>query len=54
MLIYAFDNQVGSIVEQLTPANVANYTELPDGVRVATVRRIPQQPMTAAELVRVA
>ena len=41
-LMRAFDQQVRSIVSQLREQTVANYTDLPDGVRVASLRRIPQ------------
>jgi SpoVK/Ycf46/Vps4 family AAA+-type ATPase len=41
-LIRAFDAQLRGIVDQLKEQNVGSYTDLPDGVRVATLRRIPQ------------
>ena len=48
-LIDCFDQQIRAIVDQLLPANVANYVDLPDGVRVATVRRVEQpSPRRAA------
>ncbi|MBU1910205.1 MAG: ATP-binding protein [Verrucomicrobia bacterium] len=36
----AIDQQVRDLVEQLTEANVREYLDLPDGLRVGTVRRI--------------
>ena len=41
-LVRAFDQQLRGIVDLLKEHNVGSYTDLPDGVRVATVRRIPQ------------
>ncbi len=52
-LIAAFDRQLRTIVDQLNPHNVRNYLELPDGVRVATVRRIEQPATLPFELERV-
>ena len=42
-LIDAFDRQIRAVVDQLQPGNVQRFVDLPDGVRVATVRRV-QQP----------
>jgi hypothetical protein len=39
----AFHEQIRGIVSQLREQNVASYTDLPDGVRVASLRRL-QQP----------
>ena len=41
-LIRAFEAQLRGMVDQLKEHNVGSYTDLPDGVRVATLRRIPQ------------
>ena len=41
-LTRAFEAQVRGIVDQLKEQNVGHYTDLPDGVRVASLRRIPQ------------
>lgn len=41
-LARAFDAQLRGIVDQLREQNVGSYTDLPDGVRVATLRRLPQ------------
>jgi ATP-dependent 26S proteasome regulatory subunit len=39
-LVRAFDEQIHSVVEQLTEHNAREYTDVPDGVRVASVRRL--------------
>jgi hypothetical protein len=41
-LARAFDAQLKGIVSQLKEHNIGSYTDLPDSVRVATLRRIPQ------------
>jgi SpoVK/Ycf46/Vps4 family AAA+-type ATPase len=41
-LVRAFDAQLRGIVDQLREHNTGSYTDLPDGVRVATLRRVPQ------------
>ena len=41
-LTRAFEAQLRGIVDQLKEQNVGKYTDLPDGVRVAALRRIPQ------------
>jgi hypothetical protein len=41
-LTRAFEGQLRGMVDQLKECNVGSYTDLPDGVRVATLRRIPQ------------
>jgi ATP-dependent 26S proteasome regulatory subunit len=41
ILWQALNNQVLNVVHQLVPDNVHKYTDLPDGVRVTRVRRIP-------------
>jgi ATP-dependent 26S proteasome regulatory subunit len=41
-LARAFDSQLRGIVDQLREENVGSFTDLPDGVRVATLRRLPQ------------
>ena len=51
-LIGAFDRQIRAICEQLQPGNVAHYVTLPDGVRVANVRRIPQPPLLSTDTTR--
>jgi hypothetical protein len=51
-LIAALDRQLRSIADQLHPHNVRNYLDLPDGVRVAAVRRLPQPAALPADLER--
>jgi SpoVK/Ycf46/Vps4 family AAA+-type ATPase len=41
-LMRAIDSKLRGIADQLREYNVGSYTDLPDGVRVATLRRIPQ------------
>lgn len=41
-LTRAFDAQLRGVVDQLREQNVGSYTDLPDGVRVAALRRLPQ------------
>lgn len=53
-LLDAFDRQIGSIVDQLRPTNASDYLDVPDGVRVATVRRVPQSVLPPHNLERVA
>lgn len=53
MLIEAFERQVHSVVDQLTRDNVGNYLNIPDGVRVAEVRRLTQPSVLPFELERV-
>jgi hypothetical protein len=52
MIIAAFDQQVRAIVEQLHMHNVANYLTLPDGVRVANVKKLDQPTVLPFELER--
>ena len=51
-LIKAFDEQVASILDQLHAHNVTNFLDLPDGVRVASLRRIEQPEILPFELQR--
>ncbi len=51
-LMRALNAQVLSVVDQLREHNVGSYTDLPDGVRVASLRRIPQPARLAIELLR--
>jgi len=50
LLRRAFAEQVRSTVEQLQPHNVSNYLTLPDGVRVASLRRLEQSAILPFEL----
>ncbi len=52
-LVRAFDEQIRSVVDQLTEHNAREYTDVPDGVRVASVRRIAQPAQLPIELERV-
>ncbi|UCG13579.1 MAG: AAA family ATPase [Deltaproteobacteria bacterium] len=49
-----FHQQVQAIVRQLRVQNVANYLELPEGVRVQRVEPIEQPAVLPSELLRVA
>ena len=51
-LMRALNSQVLSLVGQLREQNVASYTDLPDGVRVASLRRIPQPAHLPIEFLR--
>ncbi len=46
----ALAEQVASVVGQLRPENARLHLDLPDGVRVGTVRRLPQPTVLPAEL----
>ena len=48
----AIDRQVANIAGLLTAGNAARYLALPDGMRVATVRRIAQPVVLPFELER--
>lgn len=52
MLMKAFDRQFRNVADQINEHNARHYLELPDGVRVATVRRIPQPAILPVELQR--
>jgi hypothetical protein len=52
LLIAAFERQLRSVIDQLHPHNVRNYLDLPDGVRVATVRRVEQSAVLPLQLER--
>ena len=52
LLARAFDNQLRAIGDQLTEMNARQYVDLPDGVRVATLRRVPQPAWLPHELQR--
>lgn len=51
-LMKALDDQLRSVADQLNEHNVRHYLDLPDGVRVATVRRLPQPELLPTELQR--
>jgi SpoVK/Ycf46/Vps4 family AAA+-type ATPase len=52
LLVRAFENQLQGTAEQLTQANAHQYLDLPDGVHVATLRRVPQPLWLPHELQR--
>lgn len=52
MLIAAVQGQIRSIVDQLNQHNIHNYVTIPDGARVATVRRLEQPSVLSIELER--
>ncbi len=54
MVMDEIDRVVRGIVEQLQPSNVRQHVDIPDGVRVATVRRVPQASVQPHHLERVA
>jgi SpoVK/Ycf46/Vps4 family AAA+-type ATPase len=51
-LLRAFDEQIRSVVDQLTEQNAREYTDVPDAVRVASVRRVAQPAISPTELQR--
>lgn len=53
-LIAAIEQQVQSTVDQLHEANVNQYVDLPDGVRIASVQRLERTAMQPYEIERVA
>ncbi len=53
-LLDAFDRQIRAVVDQLHPQNAGQYLDLPDGVTVGTVRRVPQPSVQSHHLERVA
>jgi len=52
ILMKAFDRQFRNVADQINEHNARHYLEVPDGVRVATVRRIPQPAILPIELER--
>jgi ATP-dependent 26S proteasome regulatory subunit len=52
LLLRTFENQFRALADQLSEANVRQYVDVPDGVRVATLRRVPQPTMLPHELQR--
>ncbi len=51
-LMRTFNAQIASVVSQIDEHNAGRYVDLPDGVRVATVRRLPQPTHLPIELQR--
>ena len=52
LLLRAFENQFRALADQLSEANARQYVDVPDGVRVATLRRVPQPSLLPHELQR--
>lgn len=52
LLIAALDEQVRSVADQLTEFNARAYLDVPEGMRVAGVRRLPQPALSAREFQR--
>jgi len=52
LLTDAFEQQFRALVEQLTELNVRQYVDVPDGVRVATLRRLAQPSLLPQQLQR--
>jgi SpoVK/Ycf46/Vps4 family AAA+-type ATPase len=52
MLMKAFDRQFRAVADQINEYTARHHLELPDGVRVATVRRVPQPSVLPIELQR--
>ena len=49
LLVRAFDSQFRALLDQLTEMNVRHYVDLPEGVRVARLRRLPQPRLAPHE-----
>ena len=52
LLLRAFENQFRALADQLSEANARQYVDVPDGVRVATLRRVTQPSLLPHELQR--
>jgi len=52
MLMKSFDRQFRAVADQINEYSARHHLELPDGVRVATVRRVPQPSILPIELQR--
>jgi len=52
MLISALDDQVRAVVHSLTPTNVAEFVDLPDGQRVSNLRRIEPPALGPHDILR--
>ena len=52
LILAAFDRQIRSMCEQITEVNAHNYLPLPEGARVASVRRIEQPAIPFLDLER--
>jgi hypothetical protein len=52
LLLDCIDEQVRAVAWALQPANAADFVDLPDGMRVTGVRRIPQPAVLPGDLQR--
>ena len=52
IVLAAFDRQIRGMCEQITEFNAHNYLPLPEGARVASVRRIEQPAVQSFDLQR--
>ncbi len=52
MLLLAVEKQVQAVVSSITPANVGEFVDLPDGQRVTNVRRIDPPVVSAHDILR--
>ncbi len=52
MLQAAFERQIGSVVDRMLPGNAAYCTDLPEGTRVASIRRREQPALSGHSLER--
>ncbi len=50
LLSKAFDRQIRSVADQVNEHNIHRFLDVPDGVRVAGVRRLPQSGQTPLQL----
>src|SRR5207247_240881 len=52
LLAQSIESQVRAIVERLRRENVADYLDLPEGVRVSNARRLDRSPSLPLQLFR--
>ncbi len=50
MLLSAIEDQVHAVVSAITPANIGEFVDLPDGLRVTNVRRIEPPVVSAHDI----
>ena len=51
-LLDAIEDQVQAVAESITPANVAEFVDVPDGMRVTNTRRIEPQAIPPRDILR--
>ena len=51
-LLDALEDQVQAVAESVTPANVAEFVNVPDGLRVTNTRRIEAQAISPRDILR--